>query len=214
MRRDIRPKYFLKIALALILATLVFVSMFVFGYIISYNKYRAVLESQESLRYSLLSFEIEREILGDSCSNFDPYRFSAEMDNMGRIISLLEEKLGKGDSQVLEQKKTYALLEARHYLYIKDHNNKCNDSLPIILFFYSNKDDYKDQADKMGYMLSALKTKKENLMIYSFDYDLDSSLIYILKDKYKIDSPNKLVINERTLLNVFSNVEEILPHLN
>jgi hypothetical protein len=50
-------------------------------------------------------------------------------------------------------------------------------------------------------------------MIYSFDYDLDSSLITLLKDKYNVIRPNLLVINERRLLNVFEDVDEIKDEL-
>jgi hypothetical protein len=211
---EIRPNYLGKVILAFALATIVFVSIFFLGYMISSSKYQAIIQSQESLRYNLLSFEVEKEIMGDSCENFDPYRFTDEMDNMGRVISLLEERLGKSNEQVLNQKKTYSLLEARHFTYIRDYNLRCNNSLPVILFFYSNKEEYKDQSDKLGYILSSLKSKKPDVMIYSFDYDLDSSLISLLKDKYKISSPNRLVINDRSYINVFSNIDELLRVFN
>jgi hypothetical protein len=109
--KEIRPAYGWKVLTAFLLATIAFVLIFVLGYSISYLKYHSVLQTQENLRYDLLSFEIERELLEESCVSFDPYRFSDEMDNMGKSIGLLEQMLGKSDSGVLSQKKTYSLLE-------------------------------------------------------------------------------------------------------
>jgi hypothetical protein len=211
---QIRPAYLGKVFLAFVMATIVFLGIFALGYNFSYNKYRTVVQAQETMRYNLLSFEVEKELLGDSCENFDAHRFTQEMENMGDTLILLEERLGKTDSQVLEQKKTYSLLEARHLLYVMEHNTKCSDRIPIILFFYSNLGKYKDDADKLGYILSAVKSKKPGVMVYSFDYDLNSNLILLLKEKYNIDSPNRLVINGKTLLNVFDNIDQVLPYLN
>jgi hypothetical protein len=213
MDKEVRPNYTGKIIASLILATLVFIMIFFLGYKISYDKYQSVMQQQESLRYGLLSFEVEKEIMGDSCDSFDPYRFSKEMEDMGRIISLLEERLGKNNVQVLEQKKVYSLLEARHFLYLQEFNNKCNTNLDIVLFFYSNKEEDKDRSDKLGFMLSSLKGRNSNLMVYSFDYYLDSSLISLMKNKYKVDAPNRLVINGKALMNSFNSAEEIAQYL-
>lgn len=210
---DVRPNYLGKVILAFILASIVFVLIFILGYTISYNKYQAVAQSQESLRYTLLSFDIEREIIGDSCENFNVYRFTEELDNMGRVISILETRLGKNNPQVLNQKKTYVLLEARHLLYVSDYNKNCNNSFPVVLFFYSNNEGDKDRADRLGYMLSSLKGKNSNVLIYSFDFNLDSSLVVLLKDKYNITASNQLVINDKTYHESFTNVDELVTIL-
>lgn len=205
--------YLGNLILAFILATLLFMSVFVLGYTISYYKYKGVIDSQERLRYDLLSFEIEREILNQSCEGFNPYLFADEMDNMGGVIGILEQRLGENNPQVLDQKKVYSLLEARHFLYIVDHNAKCsNNTIPTLLFFYSNAEESKDEAEKMSYMLTSLKHSEE-IMIYSFDYDLDSSLIEILKVRYGVIRPNLIVINEKRELAVFDNVDEIREKL-
>lgn len=203
-----KPKYLRNLLLAFVLGTILFISIFLLGYNISYNKYRNLLTSQEQLRYNLLSFEVEREILGDSCENFDPYLFAGEMDYMGGIIGLLEQKMGKNSREVFEQKKVYSLLEGRHFIYIRDHNARCLNKVKTILFFYSNSQESKDYAERLGYMLTSLKNQEE-VMIYSFDYDLDSSFLKTLKKRYNINQPNLLVINENTVLNVFENIEDI-----
>lgn len=204
-----RPPYLKKFIIAFILGTIIFFSVFLFGYSVSYYKLQDTVKAQEDLRYSLLSMQVEEELLGDSCENFNPFRFSDERIRLGSIISVLEERLGKTNPQVLEQKKTYSVIEAKHFIYIKNHNENCEDKVPIILFFYSNIDLGKDEGARLGYMLTTLNNKRQDIMVYSFDYNLDSSLINLLKEKYKINAPNMLVINEKTPLNVFSTVEDI-----
>lgn len=204
-----RPPYGKNLVISLILATIVFVGIFYVGYGVSYVKYQNILQSQERIRYDLLSFDVEKSFIGEDCSAFNPYLFSEEMDNMGKVIGILEDRLGKLNSDVLNQKKTYALLEARHFLYIKEHNLKCNNSIPVIFLFYSNYGAYKEEAERLGFMLSTIKQSSSEVLIYSFDYDLDSSLINLLKEKYNVVKPNTLVINEKTFLNVFEDVEDI-----
>lgn len=209
MKNDTRPPYFGKLILAFILGTLIFCSVFLLGYTISYYKMQATSLAQEDLRYQLLSFQIEDELAGENCQTFNPNRFASEMDRIGSIISLLEERLGKNNAQVLNQKKIYSLLEARHFLYVKKHNVNCNNSVPIILFFYSNLNGYKDEGNRMGYMLTTLKNEDPTVMIYSFDYDLDSGVTDLIKEQYNITSPDKLVINEVTYVDNFTDLDAI-----
>ena len=204
-----RPPYLGKLILAFVLGTLIFCCVFLLGYTISYYKMQDTFTAQEDLRYQLLSFQIEDELAGENCQTFNPYRFTSEMDRIGSIISLFEERLGKNNAQVLSQKRTYSILEARHFLYVKKHNSNCNNTVPIILFFYSNQKEYKEESDRFGYMLTNLKNENSSIMIYSFDYDLDSSVIALLKEQYKINNPNNVVINGKTLINNFEDVASI-----
>jgi hypothetical protein len=206
----LRPKYGKKLAIAFVLGTIVFVLIFLLGYAISSYKLQSVYQSQEQLRYELLSFQVEQELVDNSCNNFDPNRFSAEMREMGNMLDLLERRLGKDDAGVLEQKKTYSLLEARHFLYLKAHNENCpNNTMPTILFFYSNTPESVDEAQKLGYMLTYLWEKNPNITIYSFEYDLDSEVVRLLKEKYHVTQSNVLVIRDQTLLNIFEKSDDI-----
>ena len=205
-----QPKYGKKLILAFLIGTAIFIAVFLLAYNISSYKLQSVYDAQEAMRYNLMSFQVQKELVTDNCFNFNPSLFSDEMRGLGNLLSILELRLGKDNPSVLEQKKTYSLLETQHYLYVKDHNDRCtNNTVPTILFFYSNKLEYEDQGQKMGYMLTYLWENNKTIMIYSFDYDLDSDIITLLKEKYKISRPNVLVINEKTLLNVFDNAEQI-----
>lgn len=197
------------IVLAFLVATFVFLSGFLLSYMVTYSKYQSVSASQEEIRYQLLSLELEKELIGDSCEYFDPYYFSTELDKMGSLVGLLEERFGKYDSKVLKQKEIYSMLEIQHFLLIKENNLQCNN-ISTILFFYSNSEDFIDEAEKIGYILSNFKNNNDkNIMIYSFDYNLNINLIKMLKTKYKITSPNEIIINEEILIKNLNNINEI-----
>ncbi len=206
--KDVKVPYLRKMVLAFVLATIILVGVFFAGYSMSHYKYREVTQSQEGLRYSLLSFEIERELAEDSCEAFDPYLFTEEMDNMGSVIGILENRLGKRNQAILNQKRTYSLLEARHLIYVRDHNNRCDNKVPIIIFFYSNIKPYQEESERLGFMLSTLK-KSENVMIYSFDSDLEASFLSILKKKYGVEEPNTLIVNKKLLTSPPKNIDEL-----
>ncbi|MFW5846565.1 MAG: hypothetical protein ACOCUU_00255 [Nanoarchaeota archaeon] len=205
-------RYLRNFIIAVILGTIIFIGIFFLGYILSYYNSQKLIQSQEDLRYELLSFEIQKNLLGDDCENFNPYLFSEKMDNLGRIIGILEQRLGENNPDILQQKKIYSLLETRHFLYIKENNENCPNEIPTILFFYSNEKNLKERAEEIGIMLSSLKNQEE-VMVYSFDYNLDSNVIDILKQKYNINQPNMLVINEKAIINKFKNVNDIKEHI-
>jgi len=204
-----RPIFVKRIILAFIIATIIFIAGFLVSYMISYSKYQSVNAAQESIRYSFLNIDLEKQLISSSCDLFDISSLSEELGYMGSIIGVLEERFGKIDSRVIKQKQVYTMLEVQHFLLIKEHSENCNSELPIILFFYSNHEDWIDQAEKMGYILSSVKTKNPEVMVYSFDYDLDMSLINILKKKYDIKQANTVVVNEGPKLTNFNNIDEV-----
>jgi hypothetical protein len=152
---------------------------------------------------------LEKQIISSSCNLFDFYSYSKELDDMGSSLILLEEKYGKNDKRVLDQKKIYSMLEVQHFLFIKNYNENCKPKLNTLLFFYSNNNDFVNQAEKIGYILTSLKQKNNNVMTYSFDYNLDTSLIKILKTKYNITQPNTVIINEKTKVINPANIKDI-----
>jgi len=205
-----RPLYLKRIIAAFIIATLIFIGGFLTSYIVSYSKYQSISISQEKLRYNLLNLDLEQKLMIDSCELFDIYLLSDELSRMGNIIGILEGRFGKLDSKVIEKKKIYTFLEVQHLLFIEEYNKKCNKSITTILFFYSNQEEFADDAEKIGYILSSLKTQEKEVMIYSFDYDLvGSNLINLLKKKYNLTNPNIIIINGVNKIENLQNIEEI-----
>ena len=203
----------LKVLLAFLVAILLFSSGLLIGYSVSYFKFQDIYRSQESIRYNILSADLEKNFIA-SCNPDVFSTISSELDEMGNVIDILEERFGKQDAQVIEQKKRYTLLEVQHFLTMKDYSKQCSNEINLVIFFYSNSDLYKNQAEKIGYILNSIKKDNpDKIMIYSFDYDLDISIMRILKNVYNVSSPNVVVINEKDKITDISNKEEIEKYL-
>ncbi len=209
-----RPLYPKRIVLAFIIATIIFAAGFLLSYALSYSKYQAMAIYQEDIRYDLLEIELEKQILISSCKNFDFDLISSQLDNMGSTLTILEERLGKDDKKVIEQKKIYSMLEIQHFLLIQDYNKKCNYAIPTILFFYSNEKEFLDKGEKIGYILGSFKNKNKDVMIYSFDFNLDSNLMRVLKNKYNVIQPNTIIINEKISIYKLDNISELADAFN
>jgi hypothetical protein len=211
---DIRPRYLKKAFLAFILATIIFVSVFLISYIVSYSKSRAIAESQEEIYYNLLNSQLESQLKVSLCDSFNPFEFSENLDSMGSLLGILEERFGKQDERVIKQKKIYSMIELQHALLIKDYNQQCNQNYQIILFFYSNEKEFIDSAEKTGFILSTFKLNNKETMIYSFDYDLNLNIIHLLKEKYQITQPNTIIINENIKITNLQNINELTNATN
>src|SRR3989338_7499132 len=202
-----------RISFAIILATLTFVLGFMISYIVSYNQENSLEGVQENLKYDLLSFQVENELANGSCQLFDPYRFAVEMEKIGFSIDLLEKRLGKEDKQVIEKKKLYSLLEVQHFLYVEKYKKNCNNSMHTVLFFYSNNPNEATDGELLGRLLDYLKLRHNNLMIYSFDYNLDTPIINTLKYKYNITEPNIIIVDDKIKLSDVKKSKEIKRYI-
>lgn len=111
---------------------------------------------------------------------------TGELTDLGSRLSYAEGQLGSDNSQVIQLKKQYSLLEIRDYLITKQLAAACGTKPVIVLYFYSNAGDCSN-CDKAGYALSYLRTTYPALRVYSFDYNLDlgalKTLITVTKVK-------------------------------
>lgn len=204
-----RPLMFGRILLSLLITTLIFSAGFLTSFLISYSRYQSINLAQERIKYELMGIDLERELLVASCPKFKAGTISEELGEMGAFMGILEERFGKTDSKVLEQKKIYTLLQLKHFQLIKSYNDACSGEIKSILFFYSNDKVFEQDAERKGRILSNIKKNNQEVMIYSFDYDLDMNLIKLLIEEYNITQPNTLVINEEIKLERVYNIEDI-----
>lgn len=203
----------LRLLLAFLIATFLLITGFLIGHGVSSYKYQHIALQQENIRYDLLSLDLQGQMV-DSCNPVVLSSISSELDQMGSYISILEEQFGKTDKRVLDQKSKYTLLEVQHFLNIKKYNEECDGGLDTILFFYSNSENLKDDAEGIGFILGNVKSKNpEKIMIYSFDFDLQISMIKVLREIYGVTSANTLVVNEKDIVFNLNSAEELNRYL-
>jgi len=197
--------------MAFVLASIFFLLIFSVVYGASYLNYMSV-KGQTNVIQGYLK-EMSVFVNNSVCSTSFVYEASVRLDDAGARIGLLEIRIGKDDARVLEQKKIYSEIEIKHFEIVKFLRDECNmDYLPV-LFFYSNSDEFKDASESMGYILGAFKNEYKNkVMIYSFDVDLDSDSIGLLKEEYNVTKVPAAVVNEKHLVYPM-NIRELEAYL-
>ncbi len=207
MARKIQSKkrYFL----AFIIGTVVFLGVFFVSYALSYLEFERVTNLQQDTAYEIFENKIKYNMFStDLCSKESFKEISESLGFQGRVIDDLERKLGKNDKRVLSRKKFYTLIELEHFDFVRTLNERCNYNINTILFFYSNERDYVDESEELGRLLDTVVNRHEELVIYSFDVNLESELMDRLKDKYDIKQPLTLVVNGEKIENP-KNIKEI-----
>lgn len=167
----------------------------------------AVDISSSETQFSLLS--------GLSCKEIGNTSLSAELSQLGDKLSATEASRGADDPEVINLKKYYSLLQIKDFLLMQKINEKCGRNTLSIIYFYSNQGDCPD-CEKEGYVLTKLRQDYPDLRVYSFDYNLDLSVLKTLISIYNI-GPNlpALLINDDIYYG-FKSVDDIksaLPEL-
>lgn len=192
-----RKQYGGRILISLIISTMLFIGVFTFGYYIAYSGLNKNSDDQGNLRDSFLELQLQKELISSSCENFNLEVFSKDLENMADYMITLEEKLGKNDPIVLNQKKTYSLIQIEHMLLVEEKIEKCNTNQEILIFFYSNEPEFIGNAEEVGYIITTFREKYDNVFVYSFDYDLDMTILETLKQINNVTIPNSVVYNSR-----------------
>ncbi len=206
-----RPKYLGKLFVSVIIGTILFMGIFGLANYITYVAYQRTLNQVNTIEKQIN--ELSSFLNESDCKNTLLFESSQRLDDAGSKIGLMEREFGKKDKRVLEQKKLYTELEYKHFLIVKKLNEKCETTQDIIFFFYSNEDDFEDVGEEMGYILTIFKMQNPGkIMIYSFDYELDSEIIASLKKEYLISDVPIVVINGEITLKV-KNIEDLNKHL-
>ena len=211
VKRKIKDKK--RYVLSFIIGTFVFLLVLGISYSVALFQYTRVSDLQSVTAYSLFEQKSFFTFFGDDIcleENFEDV--SRSLDNQGKIMDDLESKFGKSNQQVLERKKFYSVLLLEHLGYVNSYNQECEPKRNVILFFYSNMED-EDYSGKAGRTLDNVRSQRERVLVYSFDINLESSIVERLKEEYNITFAPSIVINEQTTLIwpfSFSDIEEKL----
>jgi hypothetical protein len=194
-RRKFGKNLIFILILSFIIATVIFVDVFFIAHAVSYFNYQGI-KTKNNILVEYINLADER-LNNFVCDNKLMEESSLSLDEISIKLSLLEKRFGKDDLRVLEQKKLYSELENLHYELIKEFEKNCGLDFISVLFFYNNEREFEDESERMGFILTSFKQKAlSNVMIYSFDCNLDSPIIDNLKEKYNITKCPIVVINE------------------
>lgn len=130
---------------------------------------------QTQLATDTLSIETQFSLLENApCEDLTGgTELSQEVSALGDRLAGAEERLGSKNTQVIDLKKQYTLLQIRDYLLTQQLAKTCNLKPTVALYFYSNTPGSCENCDRASYALSYLHQTYPNLRVYSFDYDLD-----------------------------------------
>lgn len=195
MERRVQSKkrYFLAFGIA----TVIFLLGFLITYGIAYLEFQRISSQQTELSYGIFQDKLKHSFFEETLCEETTYKdVSEELSFQGRIIDDLEKKFGKQDQKVLLRKKFYTLVELEHLEFVKQLEKNCNKTINTILFFYSNNENEIEKSEELGRLISSVAEQNENLVVYSFDINLDSELINLIKETYQIDKPQTLIVND------------------
>ncbi|MAG52993.1 MAG: hypothetical protein CMH62_03455 [Nanoarchaeota archaeon] len=177
----------LKLFSILVTTTFIFVVGIFFGQSISRAQLDEISNIQQDLRTQTLGLELQYALASQgTCDVPDLNTLGNELYDMSDTLARMENSLGKLNNDVLKLKEYYSLLEIKHWLFLKDFNENCKYDVPIILYFYSNLGDC-DNRERQGYVLTYMKKRGPDINIFSFDLNLDNSVIKGLKKIYELE---------------------------
>ncbi len=203
---DTRKYIFTFVLTVAIFATAFFASSF-----FSEKKVQTVKQIQDNIAIDITSSETQFDLLKEvPCSDINESMLSPQLSEIGDRLSRTETDRGAKDADVVYLKKYYSLLEVKDYLLSRQFVAKCGQTKkPVsIIYFYSNTGDCPD-CEREGYVLTRLKQEYPDLHVYSFDYNLDLSVVDSMKQIYNIPSAlPALVINDKATTG-FKSLEEL-----
>jgi hypothetical protein len=191
---------FNKYAAAVGFATIIFLLGIFLGNYFVQEKISAINEMQDSVRLEVMSMELQNQLFQERPCSDPMIPLEGKLEEITSKITSTENRLGKDNTQVLEIKKYYSLIEINHYLLMKSRKDKCNSDYSLVLFFYSNKNNVLE-SEKQGYVLDNLKGKytSDKIKVYSFDRDLDLDIIKTIVSFYNITDVPTTIIDEKKL---------------
>lgn len=214
MRAKIDTK---KYMLAFVVTALVFFGALLISNRFSQKRIEEIKSIENNIALDILASETQFALLQESSCRAVDHRtaFSEELNNLAQKLSYTEENLGDKNKEVIDLKKYYSLLQVKDYLLIGKINEKCGIKPITIIYFYSNAGDC-DDCKREGYVLTKLREELPELRIYSFDYNLDLSVVKTMKSIYGIKNTlPALVVGDEVYYGFKSpeDIEKIIPQI-
>jgi hypothetical protein len=198
----------------LVITALLFITAFYLSNYFNNKKTANIKATADQISIDLLSSETQFDILKQSsCSQLDDSILADELDNLGDRLNSMESQIGSTNSEVIQLKKYYSILQIKDYLLMNNYKKDCHTKSVSIVYFYANDcQDCKNQ----GYVLTYLRDTYPELRTYSFDYNLNISALKTLISLNKVpEKTPAFIINDKTYSGFMSteDIEKIIKPL-
>jgi hypothetical protein len=181
-------------AAAFVVTALIFALGFFLGWLFNQQAFAQVNEELErvNLDASVLQTLLLMQPANLSCDFYEKQlaKFDEEASALGKRLDAMEAQ-GKLNPRL---KSAYFLMEIRNMLIVTEVGEKCSRNYVVLLFFYSNQRALEPSLAQ-GKIITAVKKKKPNLMVYSFDVDIENSAVEFLEARYNIASVPSIVVD-------------------
>lgn len=189
-----KPKYLTVLAITV----LVFLIGILIGNYFAGIKITKLTDLGTKLKTDTVAMELKFDLLKeDPCGAVNSTKINDELYELATKLDYMENRLGEDDSNVIQLKEYYMLLELRNWMFMEKTNKECGLNRTLILYFYSNKKDCKT-CEEQGFILTWLRKNYPNVYIYSFDINIDDAALSTIKNIFYIDSTPAIVINRKT----------------
>ena len=203
-----------KYLIVLLITVGIFIVVFGLVALINTNRLANIDDLQRQITADLIATETQFDLLKTApCRSIENTILSQELHELGRKLDFTQNSQGATDTDVIQLKKYYSLLQVKDYLLMEEFAGKCDIDINSLLYFYGS--DCED-CIKQGLILTEFKRRYPEMRIYSFDTDLGFSVIETFASLYDFgDVYPTLIINNETYQG-FQNLEdlkEILPEV-
>lgn len=201
---------------AFVITAVIFITVTLVSNYFDDQRINEIKTIQDGISMNILSSETQFDLLKETpCEDVSNSSLSQQLDTLGAQVSYLENTRGSDDSQVIQLKQEYSLLEIKDFILMQNMTEKCGSKPVFVLYFYSNKGDCPD-CSNAGAVLTALRESYPEVRVYSFDYNLGVSAVKTLEDIYDVKAKfPALVIHNKPIygLKSLSDVEKLMPEL-
>ena len=163
---------------------------------------------QDNISLNILSSETQFNLLKEAnCSDLFSSELATELSDMGDRLSYMESTGHGSDSDVINLKQYYYLLEIKDYMLINSAT-KCPLRPAAVLYFYEPNC---PECDKQGDVLTYLRQHyPDNIRVYSFDYALNTPAVRTLANINKVENPLPAIVIDGKTYDGFHSVDDIL----
>lgn len=163
---------------------------------------------ENNISIDLISSEVQFSLLQDlSCKDISNTVLSSELNTIAEKITYSEDNIGTKNTDVINLKKSYSLLQIKDYLLMRKITERCGEKSVFVLYFYG--DDTCADCAKQSFALTKMRETYPKLRVYSFDYNLDLSAIKTMISIYKIPNNLPAVVVNGKIYTGLQSIEEI-----